>query len=449
MFRGSGGSSPDPLNVVPNPFTVDLSGLALLLTAPAVLGEFLPASTWVGAELLRPETPLSDGLSSVGPEFVRRFDEAVARAVGSSASVGVQLSGGLDSLAVLSALLRALPDRRIVALTIDLIDDRGSSAGDVTRRLLAQLDIRCEHVLVPRSARGRARWASAGPRLDALPHGNAALTDLAERHGVEILLSGDGADELLGVPRFVARDVCRHQGMEAARRYLGDIAGTDPGLLGEAFAVAASTMGRRWSARWYGALAWPEWWIEFPEQILGTAYRHRASVWSRDWLRAQLDDLRRTRTASWAAWDAFHYLWPHDLVRPAGGIPEVSPFLMEPFFSYAVNLPPWVKYTPNCPHRYWRSKAPVLALLSPRFRSAAPHRKQYFSRAIAEAVGRTCDAPLCVASGLVDERALGQNLDVGLRLTLSAVEEWLVGALEAGAVIPGVSCGTSSQSAGR
>jgi hypothetical protein len=42
------------------------------------------------------------------------------------------------------------------------------------------------------------------------------------------------------------------------------------------------------------------------------------------------------------------------------------------------------------------------------------------------------------ATGLRDPRALAIEQDVGTRMTIRAVEQWLAGAVDAGAAVPGL-----------
>ncbi|PKB41440.1 asparagine synthase (glutamine-hydrolysing), partial [Pseudonocardia alni] len=63
---------------------------------------------------------------------------------------------------------------------------------------------------------------SSGPRLDALPQLNATVAARAAGLGCEVLLSGDGADEVLEVPRFASIELLATRGPRAAARYLSD-----------------------------------------------------------------------------------------------------------------------------------------------------------------------------------------------------------------------------------
>jgi len=67
------------------------------------------------------------------------FTAAVAELTAAAETIGVLVSGGLDSLAVLVHALRVADGRRVVALTTDLVDDAGGSTVAVVARLLTCL----------------------------------------------------------------------------------------------------------------------------------------------------------------------------------------------------------------------------------------------------------------------------------------------------------------------
>ncbi len=74
---------------------VDVAGLARLFTGPGLYGEFAPSSYWTGVELVwPPPDPQPAPLTEV-------FSTAVAELCGDADTVGVKLSGSLDSLAAL------------------------------------------------------------------------------------------------------------------------------------------------------------------------------------------------------------------------------------------------------------------------------------------------------------------------------------------------------------
>ncbi len=93
----------------------------------------------------------------------------------------------------------------MIAYCTDLTDDTGVSAPSMARRLLADLHLDVDLVVVdPARCAAAPAWSAHGPRLDALPAVNATVAEPAADAGVRVLLSGDGADELLGVPRYTA-----------------------------------------------------------------------------------------------------------------------------------------------------------------------------------------------------------------------------------------------------
>lgn len=104
---------------------------ARLFTAPALIGEFTVGAYWRGVELVwRMPAP-----SIPARPVTAVFAEAMAGLCAGSDTVGVQVSGGLDSLAVLCQAATLSPPR-LVAYCVALTDDQGVSSARVsgTRR---------------------------------------------------------------------------------------------------------------------------------------------------------------------------------------------------------------------------------------------------------------------------------------------------------------------------
>ncbi|WP_191878620.1 asparagine synthase-related protein [Streptomyces filipinensis] len=100
-------------------------------------------------------------------------------------TIGVAVSGGLDSLATLVHACRVADGRRVIAFTIDMTDDDGRSSVAVVRTLLRSLAL--EHVrleVISPEDRRAAPWSALGPRRDALPELNAAVAARAAELGV-------------------------------------------------------------------------------------------------------------------------------------------------------------------------------------------------------------------------------------------------------------------------
>ncbi|MET7718475.1 asparagine synthase-related protein [Streptomyces sp. NPDC005407] len=432
---GAGRSAVDPLVLLGPAPGVDLDAVALLLAPPALTGEFYPLSMWHGVDRLpmRPVVPVPHpgGLRAAFTESVREVAEHAE-------TIGVSVSGGLDSLMTLVHAHAVADGRRVIAFTADMTDDEGRSCVPVVARLLRDLglsDIELE-VIDPEHHWAEPRWSPYGPRLDARPDLNAAMAQRAATRQVDVLLSGDGSDELLGVPRYATTAIAHRHGLRAARRYAADVARSGPGLLGETLAAFARYAPARMRAAGYWAANWPEWTSITAPALLAEPYRSHATAWGRTWVAERIaDHAQRGRT--WADADMHDAFYPHETIPAAGPVPEASPFLTDRFVAAAFAVPLADRYRADLPTGYWRCKSLVLSLLPPGMLRHLPRHKQYFSAALGEQA-RTLDpsAPLLsVECGLIDRAALRGETDPAALLALSAVEQWLLGAIERGAVI--------------
>ncbi|MEV1294886.1 asparagine synthase-related protein [Pseudonocardia sp. NPDC049635] len=407
--------------------TIDREALALLFAPPVLYGEFYP---WQGASLAEPPARCSTGPGAgLGPAFGR----AVARAAADAAVIGVSFSGGMDSLAVLAEACRQARGRRVVAFTIALVDDHGRAAADVAAALITQLGLRCEVQVVDTTETAAVAWSPIGPRLDALPQLNAALAARAAATGCEVLLSGDGADEVLEVPRFATCELLTARGPRAALRYLGD-RGRGSVLVDEAAAVLARAVPQRAGARMYWGATWATTLGAPVPAVVADRFRARVQDWSTRWLAGHLDRCREHR--SWAARFAHDAIWPHAPLLDAGAIPERSPFLDAEVLTAAAALTPAHRYDPDLPTPYQRNKAAVVSLIEPDHRPMLPPAKQYFQTALGALI-EPCQPRLLTAAGVIDPAGL-DTADTAVAMTVTATETWLRDALARGARLPGV-----------
>ncbi|MBL0173677.1 MAG: asparagine synthase C-terminal domain-containing protein [Ignavibacteria bacterium] len=143
-------------------------------------------------------------------EFRARFDDAVQSQLVSDVPIGLLLSGGLDSTALLSAMRGAAGGVRAFTATYsdasrdrDVFEDDARYARAAAAHYGAALS---EHVLetdVPAMLR-RAVWHLDEPLADPTVIANLALT-AAAKPSLTVLLSGMGADEIFaGYPRYPA-----------------------------------------------------------------------------------------------------------------------------------------------------------------------------------------------------------------------------------------------------
>lgn len=430
-FRGGDGrTAACPLAVSGPAPGVDLDAVGLLLAPPALTGEFCPVSLWRGVERLpvRPVSPAAHpgGLRAAFMASVRELTDGVE-------TIGVAVSGGLDSLATLVHACRVADGRRVLAFTIEMTDDEGRSSTQVVRSLLRDLSL--DHVrleVITDRDRTAAPWSAVGPRRDALPELNAAVARRAAELGAGVLLSGDGADELLGVPRYATGAVARRHGVRAAARYAADVARSGPGLSGEAVAAGAHLLRPERRAGVYWAVNWPEWAAPVATPVLAEPYRARATAWARAWVADRIAEHAQSGR-SWAEADAHDAFYPHDLLPAAGDVREASPYLTETFLSAALAVPLADRYGPRLPTAYWRCKAQVLNLMPRRALRVLPRRKQYYTRTLRRAAATGTRSPLLAAeAGLIDPGPLAAEHDPSVLLAVAAVEQWLQGAVERG-----------------
>ncbi|MFJ9621212.1 asparagine synthase-related protein [Streptomyces sp. NPDC101181] len=417
------------------PERISRSRLALWLTWPAIRGEFGPVHPFEDGPRMAPEPPWPSGDPRVRDLRVD-FLASLRRAVADSEGVAVATSGGLDSLAVLANTVLEHGDRRrVTAVAIEMTDDRGRSNIPFVRRLLDALGPRCDLRIVPFSQQsaGAPEWHPDGPRLDALPDANRLLVEVAHDAGADVLLTGDGADELLGSGQYLSSAVLRSRGPRALGAYWRDHRGEHHRTAKlEAVGVLARLTGRRRRAMTYLACSWPELCRNPPHDFLAAPYRDVAESWTNDWIRT-LVELHERHHSSLAAMEAWSDLYPHQRLRTAGLMRNEDPFLDAEFTERAKLLPLHRRYEPDHPYPYWRMKSQVIALMPPGTRACLPTAKQIFSRAIVDRVNPAeLDARNLLESGILSPGALRGNLDPMVATRVVEVEQWLSTAVERG-----------------
>ncbi|WP_459959219.1 asparagine synthase-related protein [Nocardia sp. IFM 10818] len=365
----------------------------------------------------------------------REFGESIRRAVGDSEGIAVQLSGGLDSLAVLATVVAEFgAERRISAITIEMIDDRGRSNVPIVAGLLEALGSPCDlHTAdLARKPAGRPAWDAAGPRLDALPDANRVAVELAYDAGATVLLSGDGADELLGSTQFLTQNLLRAGDARHLPRYWDDHRGAyHPGATLELLALSAHQLSPRRRAMLYLACSWPDLCKRRTHEFLTEGYRGLVDSWTTAWVRS-LVHLHATNHAAFAPMEAWSDLYPHQRLRTPGLIPKRDPFLDPEFIDRARRLPLDRRYDPAYPHRYWRRKSQVLELIPPRIRPRLPTAKQIFSRAVLSRIERPFVPENLIESGILEPDYPKRESNALITLRVMEVEQWLTEALERG-----------------
>lgn len=335
----------DPLALVGDQPTFSLSKLALYLSTPAVIGEFMPDCPWQGVSRVRSSVVWPSVAQSCTEDIVAQFQQSIRACVGDASTIAVALSGGLDSTAVLYHASKVCQDRRLIAITSDLQDDNGVSCASVAQHLVESLSVPCELRILkstPEAYRQfpEAQWNAHGPRNDAMPRLNRAMADVAESWGAEVLLTGSGADELLGAVRYLLPSLLCSRRWRDATSYLCDIfrGGGVRRVETELLAIVASRLPAHFASQLYWATSWPELCIIQAPSLLSEQFHVKVEEWSRAWVRDILV-LHTQKHRSWAIADAWDALFPLDLLPQAGLIAERDPFLHPAFFPIR-NGPP-------------------------------------------------------------------------------------------------------------
>lgn len=436
----------DPLALAPRPWRFSLKALSLWLANPSVELDFQPECPWVGVRRLRScvEWPPP---SSDAREVLPRFRDSIAACLDDAPVVTVLFSGGLDSLAVLlhaDAICRA-EGRRLVAAVVELVDDQGVSCSQVARTLLGKLGIRCELAVFdadPADLR-EPDWSPAGPRADAMPRLNTAVLDHAAMVGSEVVLTGSGADEILQAPLFLTGALLRCRRWRDLRRYVADEVRYDGirAFLGQALSTIGRWLPTRDSYALYQSFNTPDLANPAPAGVLAEQYLPHVRQWHRAWLAERMSLFER-QGGDWLAAAAWESVFSGDMLMSVGAVPQRSPYLEPRFASWALGIPFAERYSNASPLPYHRYKPLVLSLFPAGAAAALPTYKQLYRAALPAHAARTLahlrrQRPRlhCQELGLVaaaDDEVL--TADARILLRIVALEEWIDGALQRGAV---------------
>ena len=185
-------------------------------------------------------------------EFRALFDDAVRLRLRSDVPVGITLSGGLDSTAVLAASMKESASARPCFTAVYGGNERGEASW--ARIAAAPYGIEPVEVQAPHSQwidlLARISWHMDGPGYSPAVFPLWNIMAEARRRNVPVLLEGQGADEALaGYPQYMALAILfglKH----AANRF-------SPRELGLLMRGATRTFTLRWTALWLIREAFP------------------------------------------------------------------------------------------------------------------------------------------------------------------------------------------------
>ena len=296
-------------------------------------------------------------------EAIRRVHEglrtAVRRQMVADVPVGAFLSGGLDSSAVVALAREVSPD--IECFTIDNGSTRDAGVTDdlpyarcVAKHLGVRLqEIRVDSVRMANDLENMV-FQMDEPLADPAPLNVLYISQLARQHGVKVLLSGAGGDDLFAGYRRHRALMLEHYWAWmpiAARRTLRDTTAQlgQSGALGRRLAKAFAHADLTPDQRLAGYFLWAD-----PARVLGLLTpEHRAAL-AREHMAAPLEDylatlpaglppLQRMLALEQRFFLADHNLLYTDKMSMAAGVEVRVPFLDNDLVRLANALPPGLK----------------------------------------------------------------------------------------------------------
>lgn len=186
-------------------------------------------------------------------QFEALFDDAVRLRLRSDVPVGLTLSGGLDSTAILAAASGGGTQAMRCFTSVYSADNPGEL--EWAQRACRPVGADLVPVAAPQASwLGAMRdvvWHMDGPGYSPAVYPLWCLMQRARAEGVPVLLEGQGADEsLAGYPQYAALELLAYaKGAYAEGRSLA-------GLLGRLRGMRA-TFSLRWAAAWMLRESWP------------------------------------------------------------------------------------------------------------------------------------------------------------------------------------------------
>jgi asparagine synthase (glutamine-hydrolysing) len=206
-------------------------------------GQIVERTIWYELPARRPPA-LTLALDSIAGETAQALRTAVHRQLVSDVPVGAFLSGGLDSSAIVAFAKERAPD--IQCFSIELRGGQDAGFADdlpYARRVAEHLHVPLNVVTVEADRMApdieRMVWMLDEPLADPAPLNVLYISELARSHGIKVLLSGAGGDDLFSGYR-------RHLALQHERLWSWLPAGVRASLAHATMRLDAGTaLGRR------------------------------------------------------------------------------------------------------------------------------------------------------------------------------------------------------------
>lgn len=290
------------------------------------------------------------------------LEQAVQRQMVADVPVGAFLSGGLDSSAVVSFARKHAAEGQLDCFTIDFKDGASAASEMIpdlpyARRVADHLGVNLHVVEVCSDMASRFEemiYYLDEPQADPAPLNALLIAELARKHGIKVLLSGTGGDDIFsGYRRHLALKQERFwswqpRSVRSALRFTSQFAPVDQvwgRRFSKAFRYADETSQRRLAS--YFLWLTPDWLIQLAGEQL------RETALSTDPLSPMMHVLERLPTSTpplhqMLALDASYFLTDHNLnytdkMSMATGVEVRVPLLDPDLIAFATKLPPDMK----------------------------------------------------------------------------------------------------------
>ena len=142
--------------------------------------------------------------NKIAKDLAEKIKEAVHRQMVSDVPVGAFLSGGLDSSAVVAFARQINPDQKLDCFTIGFENSTGKFEGfaedlPYAQRVANQLGVNLHTITVGSEMVNRIEemvYYLDEPQADPAPLNALFISELAREHGIKVLLSGAGGDDI-------------------------------------------------------------------------------------------------------------------------------------------------------------------------------------------------------------------------------------------------------------
>lgn len=389
-----------------------------LLTGPGLFAEFVPNVLDTGYMA----AALPSRYDGTVDEFYEAVQDEVADSIRSEPQVGVRLSSGMDSLAMLYTVVRLRGSTTgVVAVVTDLLTDDKRGTWNEAARNAEAVAPGVEVLRVPPSQEETQVSGSRQLRLDALPADNDAAEKLCAQRGVTVVLTGCGSDEAVTVPQFALPEIAQSVGHTRSARYLRDVgvAGTVDDVLGRILSARGAS-----AAASYAHLGWSDLFDDTALTAVQDNLGKEARTWAIGWREEWLEDIRKSfeRGVSWAE------RYAHDAVHPQCTLPDgnavklVHPFRGRVAMEVAQRVPVARKWNPDLPTPYARTKALTAALLPRDVLPLLGQRKQTY-RGVLRGSDDYVDTPNCYRAGVASHEVTPVR-NASTRLMWAQLEQW-------------------------